>query len=262
MAVEAIGKSARERQLNLQEACLGVVGATGNIGSTYSLVLAEEVGYLILFGTSTSKRRLQKLAARILYHAATQIRARGPHSCHGLAHSLASSPALLTKVLSLGDEDSIKSAMDELYRDFGLARILAVSTDLNDLRCCEIIVTASNESGAVIHPQHLSDSDVIICDLAVPRDTSPLIEIEKPHAHIIQGGIVRLPDNPDFSIGGIPLDRGRSFACMAETLLLGLEGIQENFSYGEITHDQVKKIGSLAAKHGFTLSEEKVIASL
>jgi acetylornithine/succinyldiaminopimelate/putrescine aminotransferase/predicted amino acid dehydrogenase len=263
MAVEAIGRSAREQGIALQKACLGVVGATGNIGSTYSQILAENVGRLILFGTASSKRRLQRLVTRILAQAALELKAFGPDDCKGLARSLASDPTLLARVLAAEGqgEAAFKDVLETLYRDHGLARFIAISTDLADLRSCEIIVSASNDSGAVIHPHHLSDSPVIICDLAVPRDTSPLIELEKPNAHIIQGGIVRLPGNPDFAIGGIPLERGRTFACMAETLLLGLEDRTENFSHGEITKEQVKLISGLAAKHGFTLSEQKRMAS-
>jgi predicted amino acid dehydrogenase len=262
MAVEAIFKSAREKFVDLQGATLGVVGATGNIGSIYSQILADDVGHLLLFGTASSKRRLYKLAARILSQAVEALRVSGPDRCKGLARSLASSPILLARVLAIGSEDGFRDALEELYRDYGLARFIAVSTDLEDLRGCELIVSASNDSGAVIHPGHIGDDDVIICDLAVPRDTSPLLEIEKPNASIIQGGIVRLPENPDFTVGGIPLDRGRAFACMAETLLLGLEGRTENFSYGEISKEQVKLILGLAAKHGFSLGEQKVIASL
>ena len=262
MAVEAIFKLAREKFVDLQTACLGVVGATGNIGSIYSQILADDVGQLILFGTASSKRRLFKLVARILDQAAMELRTLPLSGCKGLARSLASSPALMRRLLAAQGENGIRDILEDLYANHGLSRFLAVSTDLADLRQCSLIVSASNDAGALIHPQHLGDDDVIICDLAVPRDTSPRIEMEKPNATIIQGGIVRLPGNPDFSIGGIPLAQGRSFACMAETLLLGLEGRAENFSYGEISKDQVKHILGLASKHGFALSEQKVIASL
>jgi acetylornithine/succinyldiaminopimelate/putrescine aminotransferase/predicted amino acid dehydrogenase len=262
MAVEAIFKVAREKFVDLQMAHLGVVGATGNIGSIYSQILADDVGHLIVFGTPAGKRRLLKLVARILDQAARQLRALPASRCKGVARSIATSPALLCRVLAAEGEEGLKDILDDLYANYGLARFIAVSTDLSDLRQCDLIVSASNDSGAVIHPHHLGDDDIVICDLAVPRDTSPLIEIEKPNVTIIQGGIVRLPENPDFSIGGIPLAPGRSFACMAETLLLGLEGQAENFSYGEITKDQVRFILGAAAKHGFALSEQKVIASL
>lgn len=266
MAVEAIFKSAREKSIPLQSACLGVVGATGNIGSTYSQILAENVGRLILFGTASSKRRLQKLVMRILSQAVLDLRAFGPDDCKGLARSLASDPALLARLLAVEVEsqdkgEAFKDTLESLYRDNGLGRFIALSSDLHDLRACDIIVSASNDSGAVIHAPHLGDQPVIICDLAVPRDTSPLLEVEKPNVHIIQGGIVRLPGNPDFNIGGIPLEKGRTFACMAETLLLGLEDYRENFSHGEITKEQVKWITGIAAKHGFALSEQKRMAS-
>ena len=69
----------------------------------------------------------------------------------------------------------------------------------------------------------------------------------------IQGGVVRLPHNPDFRISGIPLPPGHAFACMSETLLMGLEGMKSHGSYGTISTDQVFQSLAIAEKHGFTL---------
>ena len=44
---------------------------------------------------------------------------------------------------------------------------------------------------------------------------------------------------------------------MAETILLGLTGIREHYSYGRITKVQVKKIQEIAKIHGFSLGRFK-----
>jgi predicted amino acid dehydrogenase len=72
---------------------------------------------------------------------------------------------------------------------------------------------------------------------------------------VIKGGVVRLPCNDDFSIGGIPLSKGHVFACMAETLLMGLEEVTTNGSYGPVTVDGVEKAMAMAQKHGFSLGD-------
>ena len=65
--------------------------------------------------------------------------------------------------------------------------------------------------------------------------------------------MVCLPRNQDFRISGIPLPPGHAFACMSETLLMGLEGVKSHGSYGAISTEQVFRNLAIAEKHGFTL---------
>jgi predicted amino acid dehydrogenase len=97
----------------------------------------------------------------------------------------------------------------------------------------------------------------VICDISVPMNTHPSVIKECPNVIFLQGGIVKLPYNPDFLINGIPLEKGLSFACMAETMLLGLSGIKGNYSYGTITKSKVKKIMGIAKQYGFYLARAK-----
>jgi predicted amino acid dehydrogenase len=126
-----------------------------------------------------------------------------------------------------------------------------VTDDLHSLRRACLILSASTSGGGIIQPCHLSMERVIICDIAAPPDVSHEVLHERPNAIVLSGGIVRLTNNDDFYIPGIPLKRGRVFACMAETLLMGLEDIREHQSYGRITREQVEQMMSLATKHGF-----------
>jgi hypothetical protein len=66
--------------------------------------------------------------------------------------------------------------------------------------------------------------------------------------------VVQVPGNPNFNFNfGFP--EGTSYACMAETMLLALEGRYENFSLGkELSLERVMEIGQLAQKHGFKLA--------
>ena len=64
MGLAAMREGARERGIALETACLGVIGATGNIGSVYARMMAEEVPQLVLVGREAG-RRLKQVAARI-----------------------------------------------------------------------------------------------------------------------------------------------------------------------------------------------------
>ena len=63
-----------------------------------------------------------------------------------------------------------------------------------------------------------------------------------------------MPGEPDFGFGfGLP--PGKVYACMAETMVLALEGRYESYSLGkQVRVEQVREIAQLARKHGFILS--------
>jgi predicted amino acid dehydrogenase len=70
---------------------------------------------------------------------------------------------------------------------------------------------------------------------------------------VIDGGMVDVPGpvNFHFNFGFPP---GKSFACMAETIALTLEGRFEDYTVGKnITRAQVEEIAAIAGKHGFRL---------
>lgn len=128
---------------------------------------------------------------------------------------------------------------------------IRVTDQMEELGNCSLILCASNSPSPLVYARHLSNAPAIICDLAVPGDVAPDVLRERPDVLVIEGGIIRLPCNPDFSIAGSPLAAGTTYACVAETLLLGLEGEQGHGTYGAVTLAGVRKMLSLASKHGF-----------
>ena len=137
---------------------------------------------------------------------------------------------------------------------------LEISDNLEDLRTCSLIVTATNSPEPLIYPEHLDTGPVVICDVSLPTDVAPAVAIERPNTYVIQGGVVRLPYNDDFFVAGIPLDHGHVYACMAETLLMGLEGMTTHGSYGRISPEWVQQTNMMADKHGFVLGQAKIDA--
>ena len=71
---------------------------------------------------------------------------------------------------------------------------------------------------------------------------------------VIEGGVIRVPGNADFHFNfGFPPHT--CFACMAETMILALEGRYENFTLGRnLDPVQIDTISELAKKHGFALA--------
>jgi predicted amino acid dehydrogenase len=123
------------------------------------------------------------------------------------------------------------------------------------LRKCNLIVAASNNPEPLIHARHLSQDPVVVCDIAVPADVSPDVLVQRPLTTVLRGGLVKLPRNEDFLIAGLDLEPGYVFACMAETLLMGLEGRTDSVSFGAIKPEGVEWALKAAAKHGFALGK-------
>ena len=93
---------------------------------------------------------------------------------------------------------------------------------------------------------------MVICDVATPRDISEAVVKEKKNAVVIKGGIVKLPGNQTLELGGLDMDPRNVYACMAETLILGMTGMHTHFSYGALMPARVRQIRGLAKIHGFS----------
>ncbi len=94
----------------------------------------------------------------------------------------------------------------------------------------------------------------VICDISRPRNVPEDVTLMRPDILVLDGGIVRPPGQMevDFSFG---LGPSLAYACMAETMILALEGHYESFSLGgNVALAKVEEIGQLATRHGFTLA--------
>jgi fatty aldehyde-generating acyl-ACP reductase len=129
---------------------------------------------------------------------------------------------------------------------------LRISTSMDDLRHAQVILTVTSALHDVILPEHLNPGSVV-CDVARPRDVSAKVAAVRDDILVIDGGMVDVPGPVDFHFNfGFPA--GKSFACMAETIALTLEGRFEDYTVGKnITRSQVEEIAAIAGKHGFRL---------
>jgi fatty aldehyde-generating acyl-ACP reductase len=117
----------------------------------------------------------------------------------------------------------------------------------------DLILTVTSATTAVIEPEHLKPG-AVVCDVARPRDVSVRVAQVRDDVLVIEGGMVEVPGPVDFGFNfGFP--PGKSYACMAETMALALEGRYEDYSVGKhISLEQVYEIGEIAHRHGFKLS--------
>jgi fatty aldehyde-generating acyl-ACP reductase len=130
---------------------------------------------------------------------------------------------------------------------------LLVSTKMDVLRQAQLILTVTSAVHDVIQPEYLLPGSVV-CDVARPRDVSAMVAAARDDILVIDGGMVDVPGPVDFHFNfGFP--PGKSYACMAETIALALEGRFEDYTLGKhITRERVDEITAIAEKHGFRLS--------
>ncbi|PJF21714.1 MAG: shikimate dehydrogenase [Phototrophicales bacterium] len=127
------------------------------------------------------------------------------------------------------------------------------STDVADIYDADLVLTVTSAIDAVIEPRHLKPG-AVVCDVARPRDVSRLVADQRDDVLVIEGGMVEVPGPVDFHFDfGFP--PGKSYACMAETMALALEGRYEDYTLGKnISLEQALEIQDIATRHGFKLS--------
>lgn len=129
-----------------------------------------------------------------------------------------------------------------------------VATDPSDvLPEMDLIVTATSAAGNKVLDIMKVKPGCVITDVARPLDMSAEDVAKRPDVLVIESGEVELPG--DVRMGNIGLPPGVAYACLAETIVLALEGRYETFTVGRhIEWPKVKEIYQLGLKHGMKLA--------
>ena len=187
--------------MDLTDANVAIIGATGTIGSICAHLMAPRAGRLTL--VARNHQRLEDLA-------------------QGLAEKSSA------KIVCLTDLDAAVAGAD-------------------------VIIVATNSPTAIINLSRVKPG-AIICDVSRPRNVSEEVTFLRPDVLVIDGGVVRPPGDMEtgFSFGLAP---SLAYACMAETMILTMEGRYESFSLGgNVDVAKVEEISRLGKKHGFSLA--------
>ncbi len=117
-----------------------------------------------------------------------------------------------------------------------------------------VIAVAAAKEEDIVNPADLRPGSVF-CDVARPRTLSRRVKDQRPDVLVIDGGVIMVP--------GESVDMGLNFgfppkmveACMAETMILALDGRLEPYTLGpQILPERVGEIHRLGARHGFRLA--------
>lgn len=118
----------------------------------------------------------------------------------------------------------------------------------------DLIVTTTSARGKKVIDIMKVKPGAVICDCARPLDITEEDSAKRPDVLVIESGELEVPGPVDFG-GDIGLPPKTAYACLAETLILTLEGRYECFTLGrDISLAGVKEIYKLGLKHGFKLA--------
>lgn len=148
--------------------------------------------------------------------------------------------------------EKLEQLAEEILAETGLA--VHVSSKLeSSLRRADVIIAVSSSADVIIHPEFLKKG-AVVCDVARPRDVSIMVAEKRKDVLVIEGGIVEVPGDVNFNFKfGLP--QKTCYACMAETMILAMEGRYESYSLGnDLDIEKVFEISRLAKKHGFKLA--------
>jgi predicted amino acid dehydrogenase len=131
---------------------------------------------------------------------------------------------------------------------------ISIGTRTDDLiDACDLIVTATSAFGQRVIDISRCKPGAVICDVARPPDISAAEAQLRPDLLVIESGEVLIPGEIDLGYD-IGLPPRTSYACLAETALLAMEGRFEDYTVGRnIDIGRVKEIYRLFRKHGFRL---------
>jgi predicted amino acid dehydrogenase len=133
------------------------------------------------------------------------------------------------------------------------ARIHVATSPDEHLPDMDAIVTATSGIGKRVLDIMKLKPGCVVTDIALPPDLSAEEVARRPDVMVVHSGEIKLPGDAHMRPIGLP--PGVVYACLAETIVLALEGRFENFTIGRnLEADKVKQIYRLGLKHGMQLA--------
>lgn len=223
-----------------------VVGAAGSIGRCLALLLAQSVERIILLGNPANPRRSQAKLSQV-----------GAEICRHLLASVPDSPLgkEIARIPGCPDSAQDEVAFLRFFTDNAPLLPITVSVDADtELPKADVVVTATSSVSNLVKPDNVKFG-ALICDLSRPANVSREIKSRRPDVLVIDGGVVEVWKRPDLG-WNFGFDQGLCYACMAETMLLALDGHLEHTSIGSsIDLKTLDLLQNLAEKHGFRLAD-------
>ena len=142
---------------------------------------------------------------------------------------------------------------ESILADSPGARVFLSAHADRDIADMDMVVTATSGAGKKVLDIMRVKPGCVITDVARPLDLPPGEVAKRPDVLVIESGEIKLPGEVQMKSIGLP--PGIAYACLAETIVLALDGRFENFTVGRtIEWEKVREIYRLGLKHGMQLA--------
>lgn len=271
-------QAAEQRGLDLSKACIGIVGATGNIGMVIAQIWSLTAGHLKLIGRDEKDNlyRLRIVHQRCLFEILKIINIDIQE--HGFIEEtkltgvgekiyqlLKSNPnekfnGILKQLEQQGVSEQVAAELEKklsktnnnLYQDN-----VQLHLGLESLMDCDVVISATNSTNPNLIQPSMVKPGAIVCCASIPSNISTEFEQHLDRFVTFNGGLAQLPENSKVDFVGMPGGQ-LAYGCLAETFLLGFDGYNHSFCKGRLTSEQVYQTICLAQAHGFTLGQLKL----
>ncbi len=145
------------------------------------------------------------------------------------------------------------SIKESILKETPGAKLFLSARADKDIADMDMIVTATSGAGKKILDIMKVKPGCVITDVARPLDLPPEEVAKRPDVLVIESGEILMPGNVAMKNIGLP--KNVAYACLAETIVLALEGRFENFTVGRnIEWEKVREIYRMGLKHGMKLA--------
>lgn len=249
-AVTATERVAKRVGMDLSDAHVVVVGATGAIGRLASLMLARRVGCLSLVGNARNQNAL-KLLGKVADEVTRVLLSEQQSFGAGALQDTVRSMLPLDRAQ---EGEGLAESLSDACVAHGKVSPLVATTDLDaSLATADVVLVATSADIVLVDPTKLKPG-TIVCDVARPPNVAQA-DLRDHGVLVFDGGLVQPP---------FPLDLGPfqtlpenlSWGCLGETMLLALEGETNDYSLGrDLSLPEADRIAEMARKHGFEPAE-------
>jgi predicted amino acid dehydrogenase len=156
-------------------------------------------------------------------------------------------------VLVSPESGKLLTLRESILKDTPDAKLRIARSAHESLAEMDMIVTATSAAGKKILDITRVKPGCVITDVARPLDLPAEEVAKRPDVLVIESGEILLPG--DVHMRNIGLPKNIAYACLAEAIVLALEGRFENYTIGRnIEWQKVKEIYKLGLKHGMRLA--------
>jgi len=143
-------------------------------------------------------------------------------------------------------------------KKYGSADVEVFKYAKDAVKNADIVLSATSSVTTIIEPSSLK-SGAIVCDVAIPANIAKEVAVLRDDILVFEGGLAKLPYYGDVLNEAVKdlLPKNSMYGCLAEAMVLALEGRFEPFSIGRgnITENKIEEIKSMASRQGIVVSD-------